>query len=184
VELLSGPVLSRVDYGCSIPQIVSSVNVCSGSPGCTFPPNTQPWSDSPEYVDGDENYARSWSNITACANNSNMNTSQWNSIWDDMSILNPSITSQQLSYPSTSMHAWLCGSVYMNQETMNNSSSQGWLFYQQASWDLSSSDVNAVINCNGNEGIYGQYATGYDGIPGNAATLVEEDMVTHCVNHH
>lgn len=184
VELLSGPVLSRVDYGCEVP-VIPNAGVCNGAPGCTFPPNTQSWFATEEYVDGDENYARSWSNISQCANNSGINTAQWNSVWDGMSILSPSITSQMLSYPKTSMNAWICGSVYNNEETMNNSSSQGWLFYQQATWSSRfPPNVNAVINCHGNEGIYGDHATGYDGVVGGAAMLVEKNMVAQCVTQH
>jgi hypothetical protein len=184
VELLSGPVLTRVDTGCQNP-VAPNVTVCQGAPGCRMQSGVQPWSVSPEYVGGDENYLDRWSNIYACANSSSGNTTPWNGVWQGMSILSSSITPQQLSYPSTSMNAWLCGSVYNNEEPMNNTSAQGWLFYQQASWYPGlPAWVNAVTSCNGPEGVYGSNATAYDGIPGNAGNLIVQDMVAHCVLHH
>jgi hypothetical protein len=160
------------------------VTVCQGAPGCTMQSDVQPWSVTPEYIDGFENYPRKWSNISGCANTSGGNIGLWIPVWNNMSILSSSITSQQLSYPSTSMKAWLCGSVYNNGEPMNNSSSQGWFFYQQATWDLTTSVVNAVTRCHGPEGVYGQYAKAYDGVAGNVGALITTDMVNNCTSHH
>jgi hypothetical protein len=179
VELVSGPVLSRVDLGCEVP-VASNVTVCQGSPGCKMASGVQPWSVTPEYNDGYEKGPRQWSNIGACANGINENTSAWNSDWNAMSILSSSITSQQLSYPSTSMSSWLCGSVYQNQAPMNNSSSQGWFFYQQASFMTNNWFVNAVTNCDGPEGATGPDATGPDGVAGNVQNLITSDMEAQC----
>lgn len=178
VELLSGPVLSQVDTGCMVP-IAANVMVCSGppSPGCRMKPGQLPWDATPEYIDGDETYVRSWSNIGACANTNNTNTSQWNPTWNNMSILSSAITPQQLSYPSTSMNAWLCSGVYDGLEPMNNSSSQGWLFYQQASF-ASGWRVNAMTSCDGNEGVLGTDAVGPDGNSG--LQDITTDMETQC----
>ncbi len=184
VELLSGPVLSEVDTGCEIPQQLALVNVCSGPPGCRMQSTVQPWNQSPEYVDGDENMVRAWSNIQACAGSPQSNTGPWNSVWNNMSILSSSITPQQLTYSNTSMKAWLCGSVYNNGELMNNSSSQGWFFYQQANWDLTTSVVNAVTKCQGPEGVFGSNATAYDGVAGNVGVLITTDMIGNCHSHH
>ena len=72
-----------------------------------------------------------------------------------------------------------------NAEPMNNSGSQGWLFYQQATWDsVPSPVINAVANCNGPEGVYGTNATAYDGIPGNVGTLLTTDMKNSCKPRH
>jgi hypothetical protein len=184
VELISGPIASRFDEGCEVP-VAPNINVCQGSPTCSFPPGGQPWSVTPEFVDNFENYPRTWSNIAACANNSGGNTSIYNGAWYGMSILNPNVTTQQLSFPSTSMHAWLCASVDGNVEPMNNSSSQGWLFYQQTSWKSAPTPlVNAVANCDHPEGVYGTNATAYDGIPGHPIVLIEQDMFNNCRPHH
>ena len=82
------------------------------------------------------------------------------------------------------MHAWLCSSVDGNVEPMNNSSSQGWLFYQQTNWMSATTPlVNAVANCTGPEGVYGTDATAYDGIQGNPIVLIEKDMFNNCRPH-
>jgi hypothetical protein len=128
VELLSGPVLAAVDIGCSVPQIVPSVTVCQGSPGCRMASGVQPWSLSPEYVDGDEKGVREWTNIYACANSSAGNTAPWNGIWNGMSILSSSVTAQQLSYPGTSANAWLCANVDQNPQPPNNSAPKDGCF--------------------------------------------------------
>jgi hypothetical protein len=181
VELLSGPVLSEVDTGCEIPQQVQTVDVCKGSPGCK---SAVPfWSVTPEYIDGYEMYPRAWSNIAACANTKGNNTTLWNPVWNNMSILSSSITPQQLSYPKTSMNAWLCASVFNGGAPMNNSSSQGWLFYQKASWDTSLPGVvNAVTSCDGSEGVMGPHAIGPDGKGG--LYDVTQDMLTQCKPRH
>jgi hypothetical protein len=184
VELLSGPVLSEVDTGCEIPQELALVHVCQGSPTCN--PANQSWSQSPEYIIGDQNYVRAWSNISACANTSMTNTGPWDSVWNNMSILSSSVTSQQLSYPSTSMNAWLCGNVYNNQGPMNNSSSQGWLFYSDSRVSFMSGwQVNAVTNCDNSEAVMGPDATavGPNGVVMPAFTLITNDMAGKCVHH-
>jgi hypothetical protein len=82
------------------------------------------------------------------------------------------------------MHAWLCSSVYGNAEPMNNSSSQGWLFYQQTNWMSANTPlVNAVANCDGPEGVYGTKAIAYDGIQGDPVVLIENDMTSSCTAH-
>jgi hypothetical protein len=188
VELVSGPVLSRVDLGCQIGTNIQFVTVCQGSPGCRKQSTVQPWSVSLQYVDGNESHVQAWSNISACANNSTAQPwrTEWNTVWDNMSILNPNVTTQQLSFPATSMDAWLCGSVDGGSEPMNESSSQGWLFYQQATNWLTGSTpfVNAVTNCNGPEGVYGTNAVGYDGVVDGVGALIEKDMVNQCTQHH
>jgi hypothetical protein len=185
VELLSGPVLSKIDIGCQIPQTISTVNVCSGGPGCN--PAGQTWSITPEYIDGDEHYVRDWSNISACANTIGRNTDQWNPTWNNMSILSSSVTSQQLSYASTSMNAWLCANVYNNNAPMNNSSSQGWLFYSDSRVSFrTGSIIDAVTNCDGPEAVMGPDATAVDanGVITPAFTLITRNMVDNCNSHH
>lgn len=185
VELLSGPVLSEVDTGCEVP-VAPNVTVCQGAPGCQIASNVQPWSVTPEYVDGYENYPQKWSNIYSCANTSHGNTSMYNAVWNNMSILSSSVTSRQLSYPNTSMNAWLCANVYDNEEPMNNSSSQGWLFYSYSGVNFMPNNwkVNAVSNCDGPEAVMGTDATGPDGVTGDAFALITNDMVNQCKPHH
>jgi hypothetical protein len=180
VELLSGPVLTRIDYGCQVPFAPSLDNICSGtSPVCNRAPNVNPWS-APEQFGSWANYPRDWSNITTCDNQMGTNTDQWNPVWQGMSILSSSITSQQLSYPSTSAKAWLCADVFGADEALNNSSSQGWLFYTQpgVSFMPGNWSVNAVTNCNGAEGVLGEHAIGPEGNTG--LQDVTRDMLAQC----
>jgi hypothetical protein len=186
VELLSGPVLSELDAGCESPQQLAFVGVCSGPPGCKIQTGVQPWNDSPEFNDGYEAYPQRWSNIYSCATNTG-NTAPWNSVWNNMSILSASITAQQLSYPSTSMNAWLCGSVYNNSEPMNNSSAQGWFFYSDSRVSFRTGwQVNAVTNCDGPEAVMGPDAVSVNsqGVVTPAFNLITQDMVNSCKPHH
>jgi hypothetical protein len=81
------------------------------------------------------------------------------------------------------MNAWLCANVYMGLQPMNNSSSQGWLIYSYpgVNWDLTTSVVNAVTQCDGNEGVIGADAIGPDGRGG--LKDVTDDMILHCTHH-
>ncbi len=180
VELLSGPVLSAVDLGCEVP-VAGMVNVCSGAPGCKKAPGVQPWLLSPEYIDMPANSVRQWSNISSCANTGGTDNTFYLGIWNGMSILSSNISSQQLSYPSTSANAWLCANVDNNAEAPNNSGPQGWLFYSTPGVSFVSGwAVNAVTNCDGPEGVMGKDAVGPDGNGGLAD--VTGDMIAQCVH--
>jgi hypothetical protein len=135
VELLAGPPLSRIDLGCQespAPNVTvcgsGGINACRGWPSSGI-------SLSPTYISPAYNGVRQWTNVTACAAPGG-NTSPWNSAWDSMSIVSPSVTAQQLTYPKTSVGAWLCDTT--TGATMNNTTPEGYFFYEQVDTALQS----------------------------------------------
>jgi hypothetical protein len=87
-----------------------------------------------------------------------------NENWTDQSILETGAT---FSYPKTAVSGWLCATVYQGQNCnnganpqycMNNSSAEGQLFYQNITNPTQPYAVYAVQNCDGPEGVNGQYA--------------------------
>jgi len=90
------------------------------------------------------------------------------------------------SYPKTTISGWLCESVYQGQQCngtsqycMNNSSSQGQLFYTQvaAAGTTQPFTIDPVTTCDTAEGVSGSDAT----VPGlqneNGFTAISNDMV-------
>ncbi len=179
IELLSGPVFTDLQKGCKVPAD-PDVTVCSGSPSCREPSGMGSWTATPQFNDGYEAGPRAWINTAACANNNVNNTTIWNAAWYNMSILNPNVTQAQTTYTHTSMNAWLCGSIQGNTEPLNLSSSQGWRFQQVATWAPNQSNINAVENCDGPEGVLGTQAQTYTGPPGGVGTLINRDMIAQC----
>jgi hypothetical protein len=123
---------------------------------------------------------REWTNIPQCAGTTD--TSTWDPIWKAESIVNASATTQQLTYPKTSVGAWLCDT---STTTMNNTSAQGYLFYKRVSTGLQRYTVNAIYSCQGAEGVGGGNTkadlSGFSGL-----TAIENDMkntTTGCVKH-
>jgi hypothetical protein len=84
------------------------------------------------------------------------------------------------------MNAWLFGDVFNNASPMNNSSSQGWLYYSDSRVTFKGlTHVNAVTNCDGNEGVLGADATAVNsaGQNASAALLITQHMVSNCQHH-
>jgi hypothetical protein len=136
---------------------------------------------SPTYTDGYEYGPRAWT-ATQCAGT--VNTGLWNNILLGQSIVNQQTVPQQFAYPKTGLRGWLCSTVYGGGK-MNNSASQGEIFYQQFTTTFPINyGMYAVDNCDMAEGVIGQFAT----VPGlgNAPSLptIESDMTTQCVNNH
>jgi hypothetical protein len=96
---------------------------------------------------------RQWTNISQCAASSG-STSLWNPVWDNMSIVNPSVTPQQLSYPKTSLNSWLCET---STRGMNNTTPEGYLYYQAITPLSGNFFVNAIYSCDGQEGVANGY---------------------------
>jgi hypothetical protein len=98
-------------------------------------------------------------------------TPEENQDWKAQSIVTG--TGGTFNYTKTAMSAWLCASVNNGQSCngganpqycMNNSSAQGQLFYQQVALTPPPNfAVYAVQNCDGAEGVNGQYAV----VPGS-----------------
>jgi hypothetical protein len=107
VELLSGPVLSEIDQGCTSPSALNMTICQSGQYGCT--PNTNTWMNNVIYVDGYANAVSNWSGLAGCALASGQTQSNLTA-WKNMSLVDGSINgvTATFSYPNTSMHGWVC----------------------------------------------------------------------------
>jgi len=167
VVLENGPVFSDIYQGC---EVQSGVNyqytqICppgSTQPGCNSWPGggTNVFDYSLEYINPDYKAIEKWSGTPtpACASSSNTatTTASEKALWQQMSIVDFTTTTQQPSfnYPNTGMSAWLCQSVtgVVNGQPvpMNNSAPQGELFYLQftsASQAANFLSVNGVSAC-------------------------------------
>jgi hypothetical protein len=184
VELLAGPPLSRVDQGCQAPA-ANNVVVCGTNdsiPACKGWP-TGGTSLSPTYISPAINGVRQWTNISQCAA-SGGNTNLWNPVWDNMSILSPTVTGQQLNYPKTSIGAWLCDTT--TGAAMNNTTPEGYLYYQSITPMNEFFSVNAIYDCVSAEGVADGYNTpdvGNHNPSTEGITLIENHMVTSCTKH-
>ena len=190
VELLAGPVLSDIGQGCKVPN-VAPVSVCGGTSPPAF---CQGWpsgglSGPLTYINGTENFVQGWTGDSSCANTTGAPTTSASfNTWEAESILfGASGTQPNLSYPNTSVVAWLCSSS--STGVMNESGPQGWEFYQKVG--ASSTHplnflVNAVANCEGPEGITtGASATIPGGVYGGSdpVTAITDDMSMPTATH-
>jgi len=130
VELLSGPVLSDIEQGCEVSangQGAPNVTVCpTTETSCHRGSALQPWSQTPEYIDGYAFGPRNWTGDNNCAG-SQQTSSTEDTAWLNQSI-NAPVPGGAPPLTNTDITAWLCASV-ANGGPMNNSSSQGQLFY-------------------------------------------------------
>ena len=106
-----------------------------------------------------------------------------------MSIVDGTVATY--NYPKTNISAWLCANVSfpdgLNDGLMNNSSSQGQLFYQNIANDsqIGSYQINAVQACAGTEGVTQRippqtiYSTGMQAIEHDM-----EDPINGCLARH
>jgi hypothetical protein len=179
VELLSGPVLSEIDQGCTYPN-ATNYNLCPANGYCTA--KTLPWSDNIIYVPNYNTAVSNWSGIPACAT-SKVNSANYPT-WAAMSIVDGSSTgaSPVFKYPSTYKHGWLCSTLNQtdcgNNSCPNNSPSEGALFYDAL---YSAGDphmsVTRVTGCSGAEGIT-QGTDPDHNIP--APQAIQDDMQAFC----
>jgi hypothetical protein len=180
VELLAGPPLSDIYEGCEYPRD-GPVTVCGtgGIAACTGWPSGG-LSNPPSYLDPARTGVREWTNIPQCAGTTVSTT--WDPIWKAESIVSASVTTQQLTYPKTSVGAWLCDT---STTTMNNTSAQGYLFYKRVSTGLQHYTVNAIYSCQGAEGIAGGNTkpdlSGFSGLTAIEADM--KDLIRGCVKH-
>ena len=182
VELLSGPVLSDIEQGCVEPPAFPVTACPSGASYCN--PDT-PWQNAPKYVYGPQTQIATWSGNLHCAwDPQQLTTPAENQAWKAMSIVDGSRGT--FSYPKTTISGWLCESVYQGQQCngtsqycMNNSSSQGQIFYTQvnAAGPPPNFSVYPVQTCDTAEGVSGDPAT-VPGLGGESGfTAIENDMV-------
>jgi hypothetical protein len=191
VELLSGPVLSDIEQGCVLPT-APQLTVCpSGATYCN--PDT-PWQNAPEYVYNAETRVGTWSGDSNCAwDAATYTTPAENQAWKAMSIVNGG-SGTTFSFPKTAMSGWLCESVYQGNlcsqhpgltYCMNNSSSEGQLFYTavaNAGPPVQPFKVYPVTTCDDAEGVSGPDAQ----VPGinneNGLTAISNDMMLSPTN--
>jgi hypothetical protein len=159
--LSNGPVYSNVEQGCEIDangQNNQYEYICNGT--SQFSCNAASWTQSPpidyslEYVGGDASSVNLWSgNNTpnACANNTVGGTTTFNTQWQQMSIVGGTAQGggpgPSTNYPDTAISAWLCENVTDKNATLNNSMSQGELFYAQ--FKMPSQIWNGQLSVNG-----------------------------------
>lgn len=173
-ELLSGPVFSRIDEGCEVPA-APNVAVCpAGQQGCVGWPS-RTLALTPEYINGYSSGPQLWTGIQACVGSAP--TYQYDQTWNDMSIVSSSAQSSQFSYPGTSMAGYLCAST-QRHVLMNDSASQGELFYEQINGVKQNYSVNAIYSCPSPEGVAdsgAQTSTGQSGF-----TAIAADTFANC----
>lgn len=172
VELLSGPVLSDIRAGCGVGPGLGTqdhVDVCSGSSVCQLGGGST-WTLTPNFVSGTQTTLDNWTNEPAhCAGNTTTGDPS-NTDWLRESILDQPAVSNgptpKLAYSNTSMSAWLCRSVVDHtgvncanignndsNDCPNNSSPQGWFFYQNVSTGTESFNVYPVDGCTNAEAV-------------------------------
>lgn len=191
VELISGPVLSKIDQGCTYPNASTPTICAAGTSYCSAA--TQPWSDKIIYVPSYNQAVSNWSGLPAaislsdgiCATSA-VSSSNYPA-WAAMSIVDGSATgaTPTFNFPNTTKHGWLCSTL--NQTSCgtiscpNNSPSEGKLFYDAVSAAEGTNPklvVTGVTACSGAEGV----AEGTDPDTGlNGAAAVENHMTTNCV---
>jgi hypothetical protein len=188
--LLSSPPLSDVEEGCEVTGTNLTVTICPpGMPptfGCNSANNPASWTASPYYTDALSG-VRSWTQadkaITAssCRFPGGNTLTSANQAWKAMSIVDGNIA--VFSYPDTDLTAWLCSCVYSNDNqcdgTMNNSSSQSQLFWQNftSTTQLFNGGllINGVTACNGDEDVSNAHPPQWPAI--------EAEMEAKCVSH-
>ena len=206
VELLSGPPLSDIKQGCQHPD-AANVTVCgqnNGSQiGCKLGSGGSTWQLSPKYVLPASNGIRSWTNdATTMHCGGASDTTQWNSFWYQMSIVETDVNNPIFSYPHTAMSAWLCRTL-LNQGSAsycaanpndatkcpNNTSSQGQIFYAKITENGVTPPKNYAVyaadSCLKAEGV-----TNALNVPGfgsgniHGFDAIDQDMKAQCVNNH
>ncbi len=156
VLMENGPVFSRIDLGCEVPN-GNFTTVCAPNTtqtGCNTPTwplvNGQAQQFSLEYVPQNASDVNLWTGNTGptCANGQGITTT-YNQSWYGMSILSGNQPVQQnFNYPNTKMSAWLCQAVSKSGASLNNTTAQGGEYYAeftQQSQAGNQMSVNGVV---------------------------------------
>ncbi len=190
VELLSGPVLSQIDTGCSANPPTPTIcgqgdnSYCTQGTQTAFPSG---WTDNAGYVTDDQNFINNWTG-TGINNHPGCGTpgvtEQEIAAWAGMSIVDgsdPGYTGV-FSFPQgLTKHGWLCASYSTcgGNDCPNSSAAQGYYWYDKLS---KTGDPSLVLtgteSCAGPEGV----SEGTDpdtGVPPES-NQIESDMEAHC----
>lgn len=193
VELLAGPVLSRIDDGCKTSP--PTVNMCLSGGICTA--GTINWSRNAGYTSDKVGDINNWSGLSGCTTSSGQNNL---SQWAAMSIVNGSYSGVTPVFSfSTKRHGWICAGTNTNYDNYatdcpnnnafcpNNSSPQGYDWYAAASSD-SNLVVSGTNKCDGTttsttsteaEGVEGTNALDPDHSDSEKGEI-ESDMKSNC----
>ncbi len=157
-ELASGPPYSDIEQGCEVPDV----------PAVTIiPTDGAPWTDAMNYRGGPQNGITTESGYT-CRPSKGTTSAEANAAWFSQSIIQPGWTS---SYPDTSVSGWVCNNA------INNSESEGWLFFSQL---ITPYSLTAISGCLSSETV--DNGTTPEGILGS--TAISNDMITKTVKRH
>jgi hypothetical protein len=192
VELLAGPVLSRIDDGCNTSP--PTVSMCPSGGICTA--GTISWSRNAGYTSDKTGDINTWSGLSGCGTSSGQGNLQQ---WANMSIVDGSYSGVTPVFSfSTKRHGWICAGDYTNYHNYatdcpnsnafcpNNSSPQGYDWYAAAS-DLNLK-VSGTNKCDGTtttttsteaEGVDGTNALDPD-TNTSEKTQIESDMKNIC----
>jgi hypothetical protein len=183
VELISGPVLSEIDQGCTYPNALTPT-ICGTGDNAYCSLKTVSWSDEVIYVPSYNQAVSNWSGIpgptqmNGVCGTSTVNPANY-PLWAAMSTVDgtsPGAT-PVFNYPKVAKHGWLCQSLASG--TPNNSGPEGKYFYDAIN---KTGDTNLVVTgiemCQGAEGVAGGIDPDNTNWKGSVA--VEHDMLGQC----
>jgi len=202
-ELLSGPVLGDIRAGCGVGTGFGTndpVTVCSSGSACQLGGGGT-WTLTPNFVAGTQTTLDNWTNESAhCAGNTTTGDPS-NTDWLRESIVDqPSVSNgptPKFAYSNTSMSAWLCRHVIDHNGTNcgaignndsndcpNNSSPQGWLYYQNITTGTASFNIYAVDKCQnaeavGSGNVPGFYPQDFGGSGSGGGTVSGQTAITY-----
>jgi hypothetical protein len=193
VELLAGPVLSKIDDGCN--PIPPTVSMCPSGGICTA--GTIAWSRNAGYTSDKVGSINPWTGLTDCTQ-STITSGELLAL-KNMSIVDGSYTGVTPVFSfTTKRHGWICAGDRTNYDNYatdcpttpafctNNSSPQGYDWYAAAT-DLNLK-VSGTNKCDGTtttttsteaEGVDGTNAKDPD-FSDSERTEIVKDMTTNC----
>lgn len=155
VVLISGPVFSNIELGCEVPGPTQTSGVCSGNPPPSFCPSGNPgWNWAPySYASGVVGAMKEFTGDQTCRGTATTSP-QSDQNWLNMSIVEGNAS---FDYSSTVLTGFSCGSL-VGSGSMNNSSTQGWTFFNNPITTFNSPTIPyylyETINCTYDEGVY------------------------------
>jgi hypothetical protein len=189
-ELIAGPPLADIKTGCQ--SSAQAVTICPNSasePECKgWPVSGTLYTDAryeptytplqPELVQISKDTGTLEASGHASCEDSTV-VLQDDPIWAAQGVAQPAIQNTSLAH--TAMAAWICAST---TGTANNSSPEGWLYYNTVAGSPSQNlptpfAVNAIYSCAGAEGESGGHTQ--NGTSGR--TAIQTDMVASCKHH-
>ena len=196
VELLAGPVFSKIDDGCN--PTPPTVSMCPSGGICT--PGTTSWSRSAGYTSDKATAINAWSGLAKCTQSS-VNSGDLQT-WAGMSIVNGSYSgvSPVFTFSGTKRHGWICAGNNTNYDNWaadcpnnnafcpNNSSPQGYDWYAAAT--DGNLKVSGTNQCDGTtnsttsteaEGVDGTNAKDPDATSTPEKTAIQNDMTSNCL---